>query len=55
MIMRRGLIDEWSHENDTVALVIYDRGTGDLACYPAASRDTEDTLKGLHNFIGNNE
>ena len=38
-----------------MALAILDRGTGDLARYPAATHGAEDAPEGFHNFIGSND
>ena len=55
MILGRGPNDERSHDHETVALAIYDRGAGDPARYPAATHSAEDALKGFQNFIGSND
>ena len=41
-----------SRLGDTAALVVYDRGTEDIACYPAPTKGGEDTLRGFQEFVG---
>ena len=41
-----------SRLGDTAALVCYDRGTDDIACYPAPTKSGDDTLRGFQEFVG---
>ena len=36
----------------TTAVVLFDRGTGDLGCFPKATRTTEDTIAAFQAFAG---
>ena len=41
-----------SRLGDTATLVVYDRGTQDIASYPAPTKSGDDTLLGFQEFVG---
>ena len=62
VIARKGLIGEQladevdkfgqDHLHAKVAVVLYDRGTGWVQCYPKGSKTKEDTIDALSDFVG---